>query len=200
VDENSSGDMSRIIEAAADLQRRIGGLVLLIHHAGKDATRGMRGHSSLHAALDAAIEVRRDGDAREWRIAKSKDSADAESIPFRLEVVLLGIEPDGTPVSSCAVVADDVPKADYKPLPPKSGNQQIAWDAMPAVLKKASREGAPECVPAGTPCMSVEAAIAALRDKLPCEEKRRSERTQAALMGLRNRGLLHVDGGWLWLA
>lgn len=200
VDENSSQDMGRIIEAAADLQRRIGGLVLLVHHAGKDSTKGMRGHSSLHAALDAAIEVRRDGDAREWRIAKSKDGADAESIPFRLEVVTLGIEPDSTPLTSCAVVADDGPKADYKPLPPKSGNQQIVWDAMPAVLKKASREGAPECVPSGTPCMSVEAAIAALRDKLPCEEKRRSERTQAALMGLRNRGLLHVDGGWLWLA
>ena len=200
VDENSSQDMGRIIEAAADLQRRIGGLVLLIHHAGKDSTKGMRGHSSLHAALDAAIEVRRDGDAREWRIAKSKDGADAESIAFRLEVVTLGIEPDGTPLTSCAVVADDGPKADYKPLPPKSGNQQVIWDAMPAVLKKASRESAPECVPAGTPCMSVEAAIAALRDKLPCEEKRRSERTQAALMGLRNRGLMHVDGGWLWLA
>jgi hypothetical protein len=42
VDENSSQDMGRIIEAAADLQRRIGGLVLLIHHAGKDSTKGMR--------------------------------------------------------------------------------------------------------------------------------------------------------------
>ena len=123
--------MGRIIEAAADLQRRIGGLVLLIHHAGKDSTKGMRGHSSLHAALDAAIEVRRDGDAREWRIAKSKDGADAESIAFRLEVVTLGIEPDGTPLTSCAVVADTARAEVRKALPPKSGNQRIAWDALP---------------------------------------------------------------------
>ena len=200
VDENSSQDMGRIIEAAADLQRRIGGLVLLIHHAGKDSTKGMRGHSSLHAALDAAIEVRRDGDAREWRIAKSKDGADAESIPFRLEVVTLGIEPDGTPVSSCAVVADTTRAEVRKALPPKSGNQRIVWDALPDVLKKASREGMPECVPAGTPCIGVEAAIDALRGRLPCEAKRQTERAQQALTGLAGRGLLHIEGGWLWLA
>ena len=200
VDENSSQDMGRIIEAAAALQRRIGGLVLLVHHAGKDATKGMRGHSSLHAALDAAIEVRRDGEAREWRIAKSKDGADAESIPFRLEVVTLGLEPDGTPLTSCAVVTDTTRAEVRKALPPKSGNQRIAWDALPDVLKKASREGMPECVPAGTPCIGVEAAIDALRGRLPCEAKRQTERAQQALTGLAGRGLLHIEGGWLWLA
>ena len=40
------------------LQATLGGLVLAIHHSGKDAGRGLRGHSSLHAALDAVIEVR----------------------------------------------------------------------------------------------------------------------------------------------
>jgi KaiC/GvpD/RAD55 family RecA-like ATPase len=112
VDENSSQDMGRIIEAAADMQRRIGGLVLLIHHAGKDQSKGMRGHSSLHAALDAAIEVRREGEAREWRVAKSKDGRDAESIAFRLEVVTLGVEPDGAVTTSCAVVEEAEARAD----------------------------------------------------------------------------------------
>ncbi len=112
VDENSSQDMGRCIAAAADMQRRIGGLVLLIHHAGKDQTKGMRGHSSLHAALDAAIEVRREGEAREWRVAKAKDGRDAESIAFRLEVVTLGVEPDGAVITSCAVVEEAEAKAD----------------------------------------------------------------------------------------
>jgi len=104
LDENAAEDMGAIIQAASDLQRRIGGLVLLIHHSGKDTTRGMRGHSSLHAALDAAIEVRREGDTRSWRTAKSKDGADNEDVPFSLEVVELGYEDDGTPYSSCVVV------------------------------------------------------------------------------------------------
>nr|WP_286730273.1 MULTISPECIES: AAA family ATPase [unclassified Thiomonas] len=115
LDENAVEDMGAIIEAAADLQRRIGGTVLAVHHSGKDLTRGMRGHSSLHAALDAAIEVRRDGDAREWRIAKSKDGADAEGIAFRLEVETLGIEDDGTPYSSCVVVEERPSEQDNAP-------------------------------------------------------------------------------------
>ncbi len=103
LDENASQDMGRIIKTAADLQHRFGGLVLLVHHSGKDLSRGMRGHSSLHAALDAAIEVVRDGDSRSWRIAKSKDGADLENVSFRLEVVELGVDDDGEPLTSCAV-------------------------------------------------------------------------------------------------
>jgi hypothetical protein len=54
-DENSSADMGTIISNAQLLQRETNGLVVLIHHTGKDASRGARGHSSLFAALDAAI-------------------------------------------------------------------------------------------------------------------------------------------------
>ena len=56
-DENSSVDMGNLIAAAKELQMLVGGLVLLVHHTGKDTTKGLRGHSSLYAALDGAIEV-----------------------------------------------------------------------------------------------------------------------------------------------
>ena len=65
IDENASRDMGLVLEAAKCLQAMTGGLVTAIHHSGKDATRGLRGHSSLFAALDAAVEVSRDGDRRE---------------------------------------------------------------------------------------------------------------------------------------
>ena len=45
-DENASADMSRILEAAKTLQRLTGGLVILMHHTGKDTTKGLRGHST----------------------------------------------------------------------------------------------------------------------------------------------------------
>ncbi len=63
-----------------------GGLVVLVHHTGKDATKGLRGHSSLFAALDAAIEVSRSGERREWILAKSKDGRDGSTHPFKLRV------------------------------------------------------------------------------------------------------------------
>ena len=190
--------MVRIIEAAADLQRRIGGLALLVHHAGKDATKGMRGHSSLHAALDATIEVRRDGDARSWHIAKSKDGADAESIAFRLEVVTLGIEPDGTPLTSCAVVPDTSASEVRRVKLPQGGNQRIAWDALGDVLKASGREGIPECVPAGKDAAPVEAVIEAIRGRLTCESKHKKGRAQTAITGLHAAGLVTVREGWVW--
>ncbi|HJV28679.1 MAG TPA: AAA family ATPase [Aromatoleum sp.] len=108
-DENSAEAMGRILAGVRALQAEVGGLVVLIHHPGKDVSKGMRGHSSLFAALDAVIEVTRDGDQRTWRVAKSKDGQDGTAHPFRLVTVLLGTDPDGDPITSCVVEPDDRP-------------------------------------------------------------------------------------------
>lgn len=117
LEENGSKDMGRIIAGADRLYRKIDGLVVLVAHAGKDETKGYRGHSSLIAALDASIMVRRDGDAREWLVDKAKDGKDGEKHGFRLEVVDLGVDADGDPVTSCVVVPDAGAAAGFtKPL------------------------------------------------------------------------------------
>lgn len=103
-DENSGVDMGRIIDAAHAVQQATGGLTALVHHCGKDTARGMRGHSSLHAALDAVIEVKRDGENRKWSLAKAKDGADGIEYGFALQVHHLGEDEDGDPVTSCSVV------------------------------------------------------------------------------------------------
>lgn len=81
-DENSSKDMGKVLSAAKALQRAIGGLMILVHHTGKDASRGMRGHSSLLAALDVAIEVKRHENHRTWHLAKARDSEDGAAGAF----------------------------------------------------------------------------------------------------------------------
>jgi hypothetical protein len=103
MDENSSVDMGNAINAAKLIQQGVGGLVLLVHHSGKDSSKGMRGHSSLHAALDAAIEVKRSGDDREWSVAKAKDGEDGRSHTFRLQVVDMGVDEDGDSITSCVI-------------------------------------------------------------------------------------------------
>lgn len=201
-DENSSADMGRIIAAAKELQELIGGLVIVSHHIGKDASKGLRGHSSLHAALDAVIEVRRDGDRREWLIAKSKDGEDGESHPFKLDIVELGTDEDGEPITSCTLhplelIADSIKKV----MPPKSGNQRAVWDALGDVFRKAGNarpEGAPDTLPQGRPCITLETAIDKTRARLVCDPKRQTERAQAAIRGLIDRGLLCHERGFLW--
>ena len=201
-DENDSRSMGQIIAAAKGLQALVGGLVMLVHHTGKDTSKGLRGHSSLHAALDVAIEVRRDGDRREWLIAKSREGEDGEEHPFKLDIVELGTDEDGEPITSCVV--HPLWKSSVtlrRPMPPKSGNQRIAWDTLGEIFRKAGNvkpEGAPDTLPQGRPCITLEAAIEQTRTRLVCDPKRQTERAQAAIRGLVERGLLCHEAGFVW--
>lgn len=103
-DENSSKDMGEILQAAKALQASTGGLVVLVHHTGKNTSAGLRGHSSLLAALDAAVEISRDGDDRRWSIAKSKDGQDGNAQQFSLETLTLYIDEYGDDYTSCVVL------------------------------------------------------------------------------------------------
>lgn len=198
-DENASQDMGRVIAAAKALQDAVGGLVVLVHHSGKDAARGLRGHSSLFAAMDAVLEVVRDGARREWKLSKSKDGADGQAHPFRLVVVPLGTDDDGDPITSCVIEPDDTPADGVRRAAlPGGGNMRLAWDAIGDLLKRSTNQGMASAPP-GRPCVTLEEAIAAAAPRLPCEAKRQRERAQQAVTGLVGRGnLAHADG-WVWL-
>lgn len=73
------------------------------HHTGKDARQGMRGHSSLIAALDAAVEVSRDAEGPKWTVTKAKDGAEGDAHPFTLQVETLGVDGHGDDITSCVV-------------------------------------------------------------------------------------------------
>jgi hypothetical protein len=112
MDENSSRDMGAVIEGAKTLQRLIGGLVVLVAHTGKDSAKGLRGHSSLFAALDAAVLVNRDDSARRWIVDKRRTGATGNALlpPY---VVEFGIDEDGTRLrlARCAEEAPTSPGA-----------------------------------------------------------------------------------------
>ena len=195
-DENSSADMGQILEAAKRLQTLTGGLVLLVHHTGKDATKGLRGHSSLFAAMDAAIEVSRDGDRREWKVAKAKDGADGDAHPFRLAIETMGEDDYGDPVTSCTVRvdtnADDIQRAKV----PQGGNQRLVYEGIRGLFKDGAigKPGAPPL----RPCIELEAAVVAGAARLTCPSDKKTSRARDAISGLVSRGVLGLNGGWLW--
>lgn len=196
IDENASRDMGTVIEAAKTLQGLTGGLVAAVHHSGKDATKGLRGHSSLFAALDAAIEVTRDGDRKEWKLAKAKDGADGEAHPFRLEVMQLAPDEDGEPVSSCVVRRDESAAEIQRAKVPQGGNQRLVYEGIRALFKD-GRIGKPGAPPQ-RPCIELEAAVVAGAARLTCATDKRTSRAREAITGLVARGVLGLNEGWLW--
>jgi hypothetical protein len=197
-EENSSRDMGHILERSKELQGCFGGLLIFVHHLGKDTTKGMRGHSSLLAALDAAIEATRAGDRREWSVAKSKDGQDGNSHGFRLESVQLGTDDDGKPITSCVVRSDDV-AVGRKRKSPAGDNQKIVFRALPQVFAESFHLGKAGA-PASRACIQIDELVDKVRDKLPVQEGRRTERAKQAIKSLVASGHLCCNENWVWFA
>ena len=97
-DENSSETMGKFIAAADALRMATGAHILLVHHTGKDASKGARGHSSLGGALDTMVSVTLDPDTglRTLEVVKQKELEAGLKIEFRIKPVVIGTTPDGT--------------------------------------------------------------------------------------------------------
>ncbi len=104
-DENAAPDVGALMRSIDHLCRTTRAHIMLIHHTGKDASKGARGHSALRAAVDTEIELTKskETDARMARATKQRDMASGTDCSFRLEKVKLGHDQDGDEVTSCIV-------------------------------------------------------------------------------------------------
>jgi AAA domain len=101
-DENSSIDMGRIVVAADRIRAGTGAHFSFVHHTGKDALRGARGHSLLRAATDTEIETT----ANILTVTKQRDLAGGLAVSFGLVDQEIGRDDEGK-VAKSAVVAWD---------------------------------------------------------------------------------------------
>lgn len=104
--ENAPDDMGALIRGADRLRLATGAHVTFIHHTGKDDTKGARGHSSLRAAVDTEMEVRRQDGAGApvcVTVTKQRDLEIGAGLAFRLVSVDLGTNRRGKPITSCVV-------------------------------------------------------------------------------------------------
>jgi len=200
-DENSSRDMGIILEATKRLQTLTGCLVVLIHHTGKDTRKGLRGHSSLGAALDGSIEVSRTGDSRAWSSAKVKDNEDDKRFPFKLKRHVLGTDADGDELSSCTV------EREYGQLfqvPEPTGRvQKHALNVFKAEIRQSAVTNKAGCG-VQTQCVKVDEAVSTLAGTLTTVASgKRNNRARGIIESLVQGGYLQsrLDGGegWLWL-
>lgn len=101
--ENSGEDVGKALAECKRIHRHTGAMVLLVHHSGKDASKGARGWSGLRAAADVELEVLRSDELRSISVTKLKDGQDGANIGFKLHTVILGEDEDGDDITSCIV-------------------------------------------------------------------------------------------------
>lgn len=77
-EENSAKDMGLVIGRVDRIKEHTGSAIILVHHTGKDASRGMRGSNALQGAVDTSLEIVGDEHAVNARIVDQKN-ADADA-------------------------------------------------------------------------------------------------------------------------
>lgn len=183
-DENSAEDMGRLLLSCRYLHKVTGAMVVLIHHAGKDLTKGARGWSGLKAAADVELEVNRLDDDRWLKVTKSKDGEDGTEYPFKLQSVTLGMDEDGDAITSCVVTHQERRTASQR-REPKGKVERLVWRL------------AHETSDLGGGSIPVESLIGLAAGKLPHDPQagrdRRREYIKQALMALVDRGFLTLE-------
>jgi hypothetical protein len=99
-------DMSALVANADRIRAETGVAILFVAHSGKDAAKGIRGWSGIRAAIDVEIEVTRAEDDAGFvaEVTKERDLPIGDRFGFQLNVVELGHNQRGKPVTTCVVV------------------------------------------------------------------------------------------------
>lgn len=166
--ENNSDDMGNFIRLTGWIQNRLNAAVMIVHHSGKDESKGARGHSSLRAALDAEIEVTRlselgDDDRRgSMTVTKQKDGEDGQT--FNYELLEIETKPGSVvtgsdAVSSLVVVPSEAQEARGGAAGGKKTRLPdaavIALKALTKAIEEAGEVVHSEQIPRGTRCVKI---------------------------------------------
>lgn len=200
--ENAPDDMGALVASADYIRQEVQAHVLFIHHSGKDAAKGARGHSLLRAATDTEIEVTRpEGEeVGAAKVTKQRDLPKGDEFLFRLKVVELGTNRRGKPVTSCIVedasgATRPPPKRALRPLAPGS---QVVLDALTKAMEDGKLRTLPD-IPGHVRTVTEGEWRAAFHAGLP--EMKPSSRTTAFARGVQDlaaRKVALLRNGYAW--
>jgi AAA domain len=152
-DENSAKDMSAVLANIGKIARAGSCHVMLVHHKNASGDKP-RGHTSVFANLDNAIEVafNQSTGLRVASNAKQKDDEEAEPIRFELMRVDIGFRPNGKPITSCVCLPvgekDAALKAQAAQGVRLRGSEAIVYRALcEAILEHGERPPARPTIP-----------------------------------------------------
>lgn len=207
-DENSSQDMGTLISNADALRGLTGAHIAFIHHSGKDALKGARGHSSLRAAVDTEIEIsRQDAESpSQIKIVKQREMEMIEPMAFSLKSTVLGVNKRKKEVTSCVVVPCAVVTVEKEIK--LTSIEKFIFDALldciisNGVARTVQKDALPvQSVTYFELYASLESrGFKELIDKEgEVDAKTIKAATNAARIGLKNKGKINFNSSFIWV-
>jgi len=198
--ENAAEDMGMLVINCDRISQTTGAHVCLIHHSGKDESKGSRGSSSLRAACSTEIEIRKAGDVSVATVTKQREMEIEGEFGFRLEVVEIGTNDRGKKITSCVVVETDASQPDRKKRNPRGANQKILLKAMRNLgasgeLIDHNIQG----LPVTCKGLPVEQFYEHAKGKISCDNRHKRSRFNDAISSLVADEFLGLESEFLWL-
>lgn len=121
--ENDPGAWQKVFRALQPISERLDIVIILIHHAGKNASAGLRGSSNARAAADFALMLACDRDEitgetqnHYLHLAKSREAPEGPIAAIQKRVVQIAERADGSPITTLVLDFDIGGKAPTKKM------------------------------------------------------------------------------------
>lgn len=102
-DGSSDRDMGLVCDRLRKVANELDCAVLIVHHSGKDVSKGMRGSSAILGAVDFSLLAEDNNGASSISVEKMRDARKGQTLKFKLVEVVIGVDEDGENVTSCIV-------------------------------------------------------------------------------------------------
>jgi hypothetical protein len=117
------------------LRSALGCHVMVVHHSGKDTTKGARGSVALRGAVDTEIELAAEGGVTSVTQRKQRDMPLGDPLAFSLRQIVVGQNGDGEDVTSAVLEP-----AEARLSKRVSGRPEVALQALTDALVAKGRK------------------------------------------------------------
>lgn len=196
-DENTAKDMGQFIRSIDYLREETGAHVMVVHHSGKDASKGARGSGSLRAAADTEIELTRVDGIIMAETRKQRDMTCDAVFAYSLKSVFIGMDDDGEKVTSAVVQPAEPVKRKVK----LTGTDKIALQALDDCIRDHGQQLTSPNYPSNRRCVSLDRWREYCdRHSLSSGEGESSRRTafHKVKNRLQEKEMVRIIDGWLW--
>ncbi len=131
-DENDAKDMGVFVGNCDKVRVAIGGIVIAVHHTGKNFENGARGSYSLKCALDFEFFISRINEGKpelDFFVEKMKDGEDRFSVYLRMVQTAIAHVKTGEIFSTCVIDASPMPDEKAKGI---GKNQRLVMEFLAA--------------------------------------------------------------------
>jgi hypothetical protein len=194
MDENSSAEMGAALRRLRRLIKRLGGMVILVAHSGKDPAKGLRGSSKLPADCDSIFQVRQTRSKRAIRIEKQRDASVGDEWTFELLEVPYGLDEEENALTSCVVrtAGTEHGKAGHKAAANSPDIQQARLGENEQIVLAVAGELVQKDGERFTSEVNI---LAAFRSRYQGSARHAPSRCKSAIASLVDRGHLIVEAG-----